>query len=272
MTDHPWHLRHPAPFSQGTTAITGIESAPGTGMAFEVVVLAPGEVRQEVFQEESAWVLMAGHAGLTWPGGSAEVSRDSLFEELPTVLHLPPEAPLRIEARSPVEFARIRVPNERTFDPRLFDPASAPPEEHRDLGRWDDMAHRIVRTVIDLASRPESNLVLGEVITLPGRWSSYPPHHHPHPEIYHYRFTRPQGYGHGELGDEVRKVCHRDTLLILDGVDHSQVAAPGYGMYYLWVIRHLPGHPYRAPEFTKDHQWLQQPGAEMPRCGSRRNP
>ncbi|MBP7126647.1 5-deoxy-glucuronate isomerase [Myxococcota bacterium] len=269
MNEHPCHLRHPDPFPEGVTPITRIGGTPDTGMAFDMVVLGPGEVREESCGEESAWLLLEGKASLVWPEGSAETRRDSLFEEVPTVLHLPPNVPLRVQAASRTEFARIRVPNDRTFAPRLFDGNTAPPEEHRDQGRWDDMAHRIVRTVFDSSNRPESNLVLGEVITLPGRWSSYPPHHHPHPEIYHYRFTRHQGYGHGELGEEVRKVRHQDTLLILDGVDHSQVAAPGYGMYYLWVIRHLPGHPYLVPEFTEDHLWLRDPDAGMPRCGRR---
>ena len=97
--------------------------------------------------------------------------------------------------------------------------------------------------------------MLGEVVNLPGDWSSYPPHHHAQPEIYHYRFTAPQGYGHAELGDEVFKIRQYDTLKIPAGLDHAQCAAPGYGMYYSWVIRHLPGRPYTAPEFTAEHAW-----------------
>jgi len=97
--------------------------------------------------------------------------------------------------------------------------------------------------------------LVGEVVTLPGGWSSYPPHHHAQPEIYHYRFSEPQGYGHAELGDEVVKVRQNDTIRIPAGHDHAQCAAPGYGMYYSWVIRHLPGNPYVMPEFTAEHAW-----------------
>jgi 5-deoxy-glucuronate isomerase len=46
-----------------------------------------------------------------------------------------------------------------------------------------------------------------------------------------------------------------DTVKILDGNDHAQTAAPGYGMYYAWVIRHLPNNPYTVPEFTEAHRW-----------------
>ena len=104
--------------------------------------------------------------------------------------------------------------------------------------------------------------MLGEVVTLPGGWSSYPPHHHPQPEIYHYRFTHPQGFGHAEHGDDVFKVRQYDTIRIQAGNDHAQVAAPGYGMYYAWVIRHLPGQPYDVPEFTAEHAWTMKPGRE----------
>ena len=93
----------------------------------------------------------------------------------------------------------------------------------------------------------------------PGRWSSYPPHHHPQAEIYHYRFTLPQGYGHAELGDEVYQVRSYDTIKILDGVSHAQVSAPGYGMYYIWVVRHLPGNRYTGFRFTEEHQWVLDP-------------
>jgi 5-deoxy-glucuronate isomerase len=96
---------------------------------------------------------------------------------------------------------------------------------------------------------------VGEVVSLPGRWSSYPPHHHAQPEIYYYRFDPPQGYGHAELGDEVFKVHQHDLLRITAGNDHAQAAAPGYHMYYLWAIRHLDGNPYTGFEYTETHKW-----------------
>jgi 5-deoxy-glucuronate isomerase len=114
---------------------------------------------------------------------------------------------------------------------------------------------RNVRLIFDRATRPESNLVVGEVINYPGRWSSYPPHHHDQPEIYHYRFTHPDGYGHAEIGEDVTKVRAHDTIFIPPGLDHAQVSAPGYGMYYLWMIRHLPGNPYSGFTFAEEHKW-----------------
>ena len=122
-----------------------------------------------------------------------------------------------------------------------------------------DACRRNVRLIFDYDNNPESNLVLGEVVNYPGRWSSYPPHHHDQPEIYYYRFTEPQGYGHAELGDSVFKVQQNDTMIIPPQLDHAQVSAPGYGMWYLWVIRHLEGNPYTGFEFTEDHAWTLDP-------------
>jgi 5-deoxy-glucuronate isomerase len=65
------------------------------------------------------------------------------------------------------------------------------------------------------------------------------------------------------LGTEAYQLHNRDTLLITGNKDHPQVAAPGYAMWYLWVIRHLDGNPYISPEFTPEHMWVDQPGAQI---------
>jgi 5-deoxy-D-glucuronate isomerase len=177
------------------------------------------------------------------------------------VLHVDAATPARVACDTACELVVAATANPALFAPRLFDVTDLLESEHRGRGLLDDTAYRIVRTVFDRRNRPEANLVVGEVVNFPGRWSSYPPHHHAQPEIYHYRFTEPHGYGHGEIGDRVLKIRQFDTLKILDQLDHSQVAAPGYGMYYVWVIRHLPGDPYTGPEFTAEHRWTTEPQA-----------
>jgi 5-deoxy-glucuronate isomerase len=117
--------------------------------------------------------------------------------------------------------------------------------------------------VFDDSNAPDSNLVIGEVIGAPGKWSSYPPHHHPQPEIYHYRFLPGQGFGLCPIGDRAYVLHENDTILIRDTEDHPQVTAPGYAMWYLWVIRHLEGDRYIVPEFTEAHRWVAVPDAPM---------
>jgi 5-deoxy-glucuronate isomerase len=105
--------------------------------------------------------------------------------------------------------------------------------------------------------------VLGEVITFPGKWSSYPPHHHPQPEIYHYRFQRPEGFGLCQIGEEAYMLRNRDTVIIPAGAVHPHAAAPGYAMFYIWVIRHLDGARYGTPTFVPKHSWVMDPKAEI---------
>ncbi len=240
----------------------GASSAVDYGLEFDVLTLARDERFSETALVESAWVLLHGAAEIDFAGTRATVARDSLFDEPPTALHLGPNTSLSIRAAAPdTEWAVVRTANDRTFAPRLFLPGEIT-SEYRGAGLVQNAGLRNVRLIFDRASRPESNLVLGEVVNYPGRWSSYPPHHHDQPEIYHYRFTHPDGYGHAEIGDEVRKVRHKDTVVIPPSRDHAQVSAPGYGMYYLWMIRHLPGNPYTGFTFAEEHKWTLDPAQQ----------
>jgi 5-deoxy-glucuronate isomerase len=120
----------------------------------------------------------------------------------------------------------------------------------------NETSTRIVRTIFDKSISPDSNLVIGEVINTPGKWSSYPPHHHKQPEIYYYKLYPENGYGFAQLGEDVVKVKNNDTVKIVRDESHPQVAAPGYAMYYVWVIRHLDGDPYITPTFEPEHLWV----------------
>ncbi len=119
------------------------------------------------------------------------------------------------------EFAVMETQNDKTFPAMIYDATNMMECEQRGQGLLNNTAHRVVRTLFDIRNCKHGNLVLGEVINAPGRWSSYPPHHHMQPELYHYRFTEPQGYGHGECGDHVFKVRQYDTYKIMQGNDHA---------------------------------------------------
>lgn len=252
-----------AGFPPGFTAITQAGDAGfDPGIDFQIYRPAAGEIHAETPAKETAWVLLRGEAEVEFAGTRTTLRRASLFDEPPSALHLGPGTPVTLRARSAdVEWAVVRVENSTAFAPRLFLPTDLTPE-YRGAGLVQDAGLRNVRLLFDRATRPESNLVVGEVVNYPGRWSSYPPHHHAQPEIYHYRFTQPDGYGHAELGDDVLKVRAHDTVLIPPGLDHAQVSAPGYGMYYLWMIRHLPGNPYTGFTFAPEHQWTLDPAQQ----------
>jgi len=251
-------IRHLVPFARGTTSL--VERRGETAdmlMDFSVLVLGPGDAQiDESESDERAFLITAGSARLEWPGGSVEVSRGSLFDESPWTLLVPRKARVSIKAGSGgAEFCRCATANPADYPSRLFSPAECR-SEYRGEGTMRETSTRIVRTVFDDTNMKDSLLVLGEVVGVPGKWSSYPPHHHPQPEIYHYRFNPAQGFGLTAIGDRPYILRERDTILIRDGEDHPQVTAPGYAMWYLWVIRHLEDDRYGTPTFTEAHRWV----------------
>jgi 5-deoxy-glucuronate isomerase len=231
-------------------------------MDFAVLRLGAGKQWAESTRLETVLVLLGGSVEVRMGNETFRGSRASLFEENAVTFHCGAGTAVHVRALAgPAEFALIRAPNSKTLPARCY-PADKVATEDRGAGLVQGACRRLVRTIFDYSTRPDSSLVVGEVVNYPGRWSSYPGHHHPQPEIYHYRFTLPQGYGHAEAGEEVFKIRHGDTLCIRGGIDHAQVAAPGYGMYYLWIVRHLPRRPYKGFTFTAEHRWLLDPAQQ----------
>jgi 5-deoxy-glucuronate isomerase len=250
------HIRRPQA-AEGLDWITRAgESELDTGIDFGLLRMRAGESIDLTADLEIAALLLTGAVRFRWIGGEHSVSRQSIIEEEPIAIHVPANARLEISADTDAELAIFRTANDRAFEPKLYGASNMLMTEHRAQGKLEDTAYRLVRTIFDDRNRPEANLVLGEVVHLPGRWSSFPPHHHPQIEIYHYRFAPEMGYGHGELGDDVLKVRNRDTIKISAGLDHAQVAAPGCAMWYLWVIRHLPEARYSVPEVAEENRWM----------------
>jgi len=255
MTRHLKKYRQGFPL--GITQIT--QDYDETGIAFSILKMEAGELCEFTCSMETAILHMAGTIEFYWNDQKVQNSRNSLFEEQPFALHVPMDTPVTISAVTDCECAIFETENEKEFPPVCYS-SEGVKDEHRGKGLVEETSLRFVRTIFDGSnSHPNTELVLGEVVNFPGKWSSYPPHHHPQPEIYHYRFSKPNGYGHAELGEEVMKVRQNDTIKIMDELDHAQCSAPGYGMYYIWVIRHLEGNRYTVPEFTEEHQWTLQP-------------
>lgn len=263
-------IRHSDPFNYGYESIVD-RNGPNSDvlMDFGVLNLGGNETWSSGEADEKVFLLVSGMASFAWlssgtgAAGQATATRRSLLDESPAVLHLPEGAGVRLNAGpGGAELIVARTANPRPFAPRFYPPEACRSEE-RGKGTMRETSTRIVRTVFDDTNAPEANFVLGEVVTAPGKWSSYPPHHHPQPEIYHYRFTPEQGFGLTAIGDEAHLLRNRDTVLIRDRQDHPQVAAPGYAMWYVWIIRHLDGNRYATPVFTPEHAWVQDAGADI---------
>lgn len=228
-------------------------------MDFGICRQRKGEVHVATSDKESLWVLLQGRAELSFEGRVVTVERQSVFAAGPVALNFGAREPVTIRSLAgDTEWAVMRSINPRMRGVRLYQ-ANEVALDNRGVGLAQGACQRLVRTIYDYTTRRDSAFVIGDVVNLPGRWSSYPPHHHAQPEIYHYRFTGAAGYGHAEVGENVYKVEAGDTTVIPGGLDHAQVSAPGYGMYYLWVVRHLPGRPYKGFKITPAYRWLLDP-------------
>ena len=234
------------------------DDAFASGIALQLLRLRPGRPVAERTARETAWLLLSGDCEVTCGGLHARVTRRSLFDETPWTLHAASGSEVTFRAHGATEWAVLEASNPSAFAPRLFRPDECA-RETRGKGLAQGACEREVRLVFDQSLRPESALVLGEVVNHPGKWSSYPPHAHPQSEVYHYRFDAPQGYGHAECGDRVFRVRSGHTLKIPGGRAHAQVSAPGYAMWYLWAVRHLPHAPYTGFVTDPEHAWVLDP-------------
>ena len=258
MTVKHVRARRPEGPAERFQEVISAREEPEVGLSFGVCKIAPGENMSLGSAEmETAVLAFEGTGFLRSAGRTLDFSRAEWIETPPTVLHCCAGDCVEAVNRgdSSVEIFVIQTYNPRRFGPRFYSAADIQ-SEHRGKGILQDTCHRIVRLAFDDTNGPpESNLVLGEVINFAGRWSSYPPHFHPQPEIYYYRFDPPNGYGYGELGEEVFKIRAGDLLAITASRSHCQVSAPGYNMYYLWAVRHPEGNRYRGFTFEPEHAW-----------------
>lgn len=256
-------IRQDEPFKYGYNVITTMdENVNNTMMDFGILKLARGQAETDTEQKERAFLLIKGEVILEWENMKETVQRNSFFDENPWVLHVPKGLEVNLTGVADgTEICVIKTVNDQMFTPRLYNNEECASED-RGKGTMKEASTRVVRTVFDYSNAKHSNLVLGEVINYPGKWSSFPPHYHPQPEIYFYKFNRENGFGFCQLGDEAVQVKHNDTVKIFD-VTHSQVTAPGYAMYYVWVIRHLDGNPYITPVFEPEHIWSSEKDAKI---------
>ncbi|MBE6101757.1 MAG: 5-deoxy-glucuronate isomerase [Selenomonas ruminantium] len=214
--------------------------------------------------QETAFVILTGKVEIAWEGKKEIMERQSLFEENPYCLLVPKATKVTIKAlQQDTEVLVQQTINEKTFQPVFFRPEDVQADVFG-AGMWKGTAERTVRTIFDYDNAPFSNMVNGEVINSPGRWSGYIPHNHPQPEVYTYKFDKPQGFGACFIGDNAFKISHNSWSELSGGYMHPQVTAPGYAMWYSWMIRHLPGDPWvKTRNDLPEHTWLLDPEAEI---------
>ncbi len=253
------------PAGEGPVAIVTPESAGWSYVGFEVYELRRGDrIRQSTGARELCAVMLAGQADFT-VGSRAwkEVgSRSNVFEGTPDSVYAPPGQPLEIRASSEsCEVALCWAPASRGAEPALIQAAEIKPFR-RGSGRTERTIHNIL-----MEDRPAEALLVTEVLTPAGNWSSYPPHKHDTDdppretyleETYYHRMARAEGfavqliYTDDRSLDEAIQVRDGDLVLVPRGF-HPVAAGPGYDLYYLNVM----AGPTRRWLVTTDadHRW-----------------
>ncbi len=183
--------------------------------------------------------------------------RKNVFAGAAHVLYLPRRTALTFTAHTDCEFAATWAPTDIDHEPFLSKPRDVPISI-----RGGDNASRQINDLLPPGS-PAHRLVLVEVYTPSGNWSSYPPHKHDvHrvdesgklveadlEEVYFYKFDRTEGYAYQRVYTDDRSPLHQrgfpiDALvrpeencavLIPEGY-HPVVSPPGYTTYYLNVL------------------------------------
>ncbi len=189
-------------------------------------------------------------------------SRRSPFEGSPWSVYLPPahadrdrRPKMRWSLRSALRRRRARLPL------RVIPPVAVGLETR---GTGTNTRH--VRNILPEGEAAESLLVV-EVITPGGHWSSYPSHKHDTrrlpdetylEETYYHRLDRPglcpaARLHRRPLLDETMAVADRDVVLVPRG--YHPVGAPhGFDLYYLNVMAG-PKRAWRF-RFDPDQKWL----------------
>jgi 5-deoxy-glucuronate isomerase len=215
-------------------------------------------------QLEVALVVLGGRC--TVRGGSFEFlnigSRKDVFSGSPYTVYLPANIACEVEAVTDLEVAVAESPSIGVGRPQLIGP-----EQVKSMALGRDNFSRQAITMID-EKFPSEHFFIGEAIVPSGNWASFPPHRHEFDnppdelameEIYFFRFNQIQGFGMQKIYTDTRDidvtytVRHNDTVAIPRGY-HPVVNAPGYTMYYLWV---MAGHRrgfinHKDPQ----HSWI----------------
>lgn len=218
-----------------------------TLIGFGVHRLAPGEAWQgRTDGNERCIVLLSGTCRVRWDDVPWKTlgPRRSVFDSYPSAMYVPTGHTLEVCAEELTEFADCRAPSTKRLEPRIVRP--------EDCGFEIRGGGNATRQIVDILPPPfpADRLLICEVFTPGGNWSSYPPHKHDVDnapvevaleETYYYRMRDSRGYGYQRVYtadrrlDETVMVQHGDLVFIRQGY-HPFVTAFGFDAYYLNVL------------------------------------
>jgi 5-deoxy-glucuronate isomerase len=240
-------------------------SADWSYVGFSALELPPGKVVTRPTEgNEVCLVILTGRVRIAVGDIDFGVlgERESVFDGSPWSVYVPARSSWTIEAQTAAEVGVCSSPAQGTLPARVI-----PPSEVGEEVRGKGTNTRYVRNILPDTGLAESLLVV-EVVTPGGNWSSYPPHKHdvndpPREtyleETYFHRLKRGSGfalqrvYTDDRSLDETMAISDKDVVLVPRG--YHPVGAPhGFDLYYLNVM----AGPVREWRFTMspDHAFL----------------
>jgi 5-deoxy-glucuronate isomerase len=236
-------------------------------VGFTLYRLKAGEKAAEATRDrEVILVLVEGKARITGAGRDwGEMGeRMDVFERTPPhCLYLPNGTDWEAVATTDCTLAVCSAPGQGAHEAQRLGPEGI---ELTPRGKGTNT--RYVNNIAMEGRDVADSLLVTEVFTPAGHWSSYPSHRHDEDdfprmtyleETYYMRLNPPQGFGiqrvyteDGSL-DETMAVRNHDVTLVPKG--HHPCGAPyGYDMYYLNVM----AGPIRKWRFQNDpdHDWI----------------
>lgn len=192
--------------------------------------------------------------------------RTSAFAGKPHALYLPVGSKFRVTANDDVELAVTGSRATRIFPAREITPDDVA-VEIRGAGNATRQINHIIKPEF-----PADKLLVVEVFTPSGNWSSYPPHKHdvsdmPREadleEIYYYRIDPADGFGLQRLYtadgsiDAAYIIKDGDLLLVPEGY-HVFAVAQGYTGYYLNVLAGNEAERTMQPSDDPAFAWVRR--------------
>nr|WP_216667645.1 5-deoxy-glucuronate isomerase [Saccharibacillus deserti] len=234
---------------------------------FRLIELEPGTVYEEALEaDECCIVALTGRITVTEGEHVFENigTRESVFERRPTdSVFVSDGRSFRIEGKSKARAALCYSPSLLSLPTKLIKADEVGTEQR---GKYQN--RRTVHNILPDSDPSASSLLVVEVYTEGGNFSSYPPHKHDQDnlpeesfleETYYHEIDPGQGflfqrvYTDDRSLDETMAVEHGDVVIVPAGY-HPVGVPDGYASYYLNVM----AGPKRVWKFHNDpdHEWI----------------
>jgi 5-deoxy-glucuronate isomerase len=189
---------------------------------------------------EVALVVLGGRCVVRADGASWELGgRTTVFDGMPWALYLPRDTAYSVDGVAEVAICGARCDVRR--EPVLIRPEDVEIEV-RGAGNATRQINHIVRPEF-----PAERLLVVEVFTPAGNWSSYPPHKHDEDrppgevvleETYYFRTAKPEAFAVQRLysprhGLDLTETVRDGDLMLVPHGYHTTAAAHGFDLYYL---------------------------------------